>query len=177
MNTPSAQVSVMAGKRFACVKVQGRANFAASLDFNLLLNQLRERGFSYFVIELTDCALMDSTFLGVLAGFGLKLSQGNGSQNPGCVELRNANARIAELLENIGVLHLFKTAQGELESPEQLEAFAHECIAASRQEVTRTCLEAHKTLIEINPENEARFKDVTKFLAEDLARMTKSGGT
>lgn len=177
MNTPAAQVSVMAGKRFACVKVQGRANFAASLDFNLLLNQLRERGFKYFVIELSDCALMDSTFLGVLAGFGLKLSQSNGSQNPGCVELRNANARISELLENIGVLHLFKTAQGELESPEQLEAFAHECIAASRQEVTRTCLEAHKTLIEINPENEARFKDVTKFLAEDLARMTKSEGT
>jgi anti-anti-sigma regulatory factor len=177
MNTPSAQVSVMAGKRFACVKVQGRANFAASLDFNLLLNQLRERGFNYFVIELSDCALMDSTFLGVLAGFGLKLSQSNGSQNPGCVELRNANARISELLENIGVLHLFKTAQGELESPEQLEAFAHECIAASRQEVTRTCLEAHKTLIEINPENEARFKDVTKFLAEDLARITKSEGT
>ena len=173
MNTPAAQVSVMAGKRFACVKVQGRANFAASLDFNLLLNQLRERGFRYFVIELTDCALMDSTFLGVLAGFGLKLSLSNGSKNPGCVELRNANARISELLENIGVLHLFKTAQGELESPEQLEAFAHECMAASRQEVTRTCLEAHKTLIEINPDNAARFKDVTKFLAEDLARMSK----
>jgi anti-sigma B factor antagonist len=173
MSTASAQISVMAGKRFACVKIQGRANFAASLDFNLLLNQLRERGFNYFVIELSDCALMDSTFLGVLAGFGLKLSQSNGSQGAGCVELRNANARIAELLENIGVLHLFKTAQGELESPEALEAFAHQCIAASREAVTRTCLEAHKTLIEINPENEARFKDVTKFLAEDLARTSK----
>jgi len=176
MTTAAAQVSVMVGKRFACVKVQGRANFAASLDFNLLLNQLRGRGFNYFVIELSDCALMDSTFLGVLAGFGLKLSQSNGSASAGCVELRNANARIADLLENIGVLHLFKTAQGELESPETLEAFAHQCMAASRQEVTRTCLEAHKTLIEINPENEARFKDVTKFLAEDLARMTKSEG-
>ena len=176
MNTPAANISVMAGKRFACVKIQGRANFAASLDFNLLLNQLRERGFNYFVIELSDCALMDSTFLGVLAGFGLKLSHSNGAHGAGCVELRNANSRIAELLENIGVLHLFKTAQGELESPEKLEAFAHECMAASRQEVTRTCLEAHKTLIEINPENEVRFKDVTKFLAEDLARMTKSEG-
>ena len=166
-------MSVMAGKRFACVKIQGRANFTASLDFNQLLNQLRARGFSYFVIELSECALMDSTFLGVLAGFGLKLSQRNGSPSPGCIELRNANARIAELLENIGVLHLFRTAQGELESPERLEAFAHECLAASRQDVTRTCLEAHKTLMAINPENEARFKDVTKFLAEDLARMTK----
>lgn len=168
-----AQISVMAGKRFACIKVQGRANFSSSLDFNALLNQLRDRGFSYFVIELSECTLMDSTFLGVLAGFGLKLDHGNGNHKTGCIELRNANDRIAELLENIGVLHLFKTAQGELASPETLESIAHECLAASRQDVTRTCLEAHQTLIKINPENEARFKDVTKFLAEDLARMIK----
>lgn len=177
MSTASAQISVMAGRQFACVKIQGRATFASSPDFNSLLNQLRELGFNYFVIELSNCAIMDSTFLGVLAGFGLKMNQGNGAPATGCVELRNANARIAELLENIGVLHLFKTAQGELESPETLEAFAHQCQSPSRQEIARTCLEAHQALIEINPDNEARFKDVTKFLAEDLKRMTKPAGT
>jgi anti-sigma B factor antagonist len=173
MSTPAAQISVMAGKQFACVKIQGRANFTASLDFSALLNQLRERGLNYFVIELSECALMDSTFLGVLAGFGLKMGNGNGHPATGCVELRNANARITELLENIGVLHLFKSAQGALESPEALEACAHLCREASRQEVTETCLKAHETLMAINPDNVARFKDVTKFLAEDLARMNK----
>jgi anti-sigma B factor antagonist len=152
--------------------VQGHATFTASPDFNSLLHQLRERGVTYFIIELTDCAIMDSTFLGVLAGFGLKANQDNG-HGPCGVELRNANARIQELLENIGVLQLFKITQGELDTPEKLETMALECLASSKHEVTRTCLEAHKTLIAINPENEARFKDVTKFLAEDLARMAK----
>lgn len=176
MNSPAAQISVLAGQRFACVKIKGRANFTSSIDFNTLVTQLRERGFTYFVIELSECSLMDSTFLGVLAGFGLKMIPKNGAAaNGACVELRNPNARIAELLENVGVLHLFKTSEGELASPETLEACAHQTTEASREELTRTCLEAHKLLMEIHPENVARFKDVTKFLAEDLAKLQAAG--
>jgi len=39
--------------------------------------------------------------------------------------------------------------------------------------LTRACLEAHETLMAINPENVARFKDVAMFLAEDLAKLRK----
>lgn len=166
----------MAGRRFACVKIVGRANFTASLDFNQVLAQLRDRGIRYFVIELSECQLMDSTFLGVLAGFGLKFDPEPGAPRLGCVELRNANARISELLENIGVLHLFESANGPLESPEALEKQAVQCEAASRKELTRTCLRAHETLMALNPDNIARFKDVTKFMAEDLARLEKPPG-
>jgi anti-sigma B factor antagonist len=171
MSSPAAQISVLAGKHFACVKIQGRANFVSSIDFNTLVTGLRERGFTYFVIELSECSLMDSTFLGVLAGFGLKTAPRDGGPNVHCVELRNANPRITELLENVGVLYLFRTSAGELAAPEILEACAHQPAPASREALTRACLEAHELLMAINPENVARFKDVTKFLAEDLARI------
>lgn len=171
MSSPLAQISVLAGERFACVRIQGRANFTSSIDFNTLVGRLRERGFTYFVIELSECSLMDSTFLGVLAGFGLKMTQANGRPAGGCVELRNPNARIEELLENVGVLHLFKLSVGELASPETLEACAHQPVSVSREDLTRTCLEAHELLMAINPENVARFKDVTRFLAEDLDKL------
>ena len=52
---------------------------------------------------------MDSTFLGVLAGFGLKAMPPAGDCAEHAIELRNANERLTELLENLGVLHLFKT--------------------------------------------------------------------
>lgn len=172
MNSPAAQISVLAGKRFACVKIKGRANFTSSIAFNSLVTQLHERGFTYFVIELSECSLMDSTFLGALAGFGLKTVPGSGEPSTHCVELRNTNARIVELLENLGVLHLFKTSEGELASPEILEACAYQPVESSREDLTRACLEAHELLMAINPENVARFKDVTKFLAEDLSRLT-----
>lgn len=175
MSAPATHMTVLAGGRFACVKIQGRANFNASLDFNSLVTQLRERGFSYFIIELSECALMDSTFLGVLAGLGLKMNPDNTELEARHVELLNANPRITELLENVGVLHLFKSTDGQLASPEKLEACALEHCQSSRVELTRACLEAHETLMAVNPENVARFKDVTKFLAEDLARIKADG--
>jgi hypothetical protein len=44
----------------------------------------------------------------------------------------------------------------------------------TRADVTRNCLEAHKTLMEIKPENVNKFKDVAQFLAEDLKRLETS---
>jgi len=171
MSTPAADISVLVGKKFACVKIRGRANFTASIDFDRLVNGLREKGCLCFVIELSECALMDSTFLGVLAGLGLKMTEGHAAANGHSVELLNTNARIAELLENVGVLHLFKISQGQCAPAETLEPCAHEAGEHSREELARACLEAHQTLMAINPGNAARFKDVAKFLAEDLARL------
>ena len=36
--------------------------------------------------------------------------------------------------------------------------------------MTRTCIEAHQTLMDISPANVAKFKDVTQFLAEGLKK-------
>jgi anti-anti-sigma regulatory factor len=161
------------GKNFACVKIAGRANFLFSLDFKTLLNELAEKGYRHFIIDLSECMLMDSTFLGVLAGFGLNL-------NPKCkpdergIELLNANARIAELLENLGTLHLFKIISGALQLPDDVKACTPEPIHPTHEQITRTSLEAHQTLMAVNPENVARFKDVTQFLAEDLKCIEKS---
>src|ERR1700704_5846646 len=117
MNTPSARLLVFVGEKFSCIKIIGRANFTSSIDFKTLLNELREKGYHYFVLELSECVLMDSTFLGVLAGFGLKLSQPPDGQGTGSIELLNATPRVTELLENLGVLHLFKLSEGPLSPP------------------------------------------------------------
>ncbi|HZV36523.1 MAG TPA: STAS domain-containing protein [Verrucomicrobiae bacterium] len=184
MNTASAKLLVFASGHFACIKIAGRANFTSSLDFKLLIQELSEKAVSRFVLDLSECVLMDSTFLGVLAGFGLKMSGGrNGDSNaaprdqsntPGkSIELMDPNPRILELLENLGVLHLFKVIHGpcadmpkEAGTPRAVPG-AH----ASREEVTRNCLEAHKTLMEIDPANVPKFKELTQFLAEDLKKF------
>jgi len=169
----SAKLLVLAEGNAACVKITGRANFTSSVDFRTFVNELYQSGFRRFVLDLSECVLMDSTFLGVLAGFALKM---NGTSNGDCqgkIELLNPSTRIADILENLGVLALFDVTKG---TPVPLDARATlaEPCKPSREEVTRTCLEAHKTLMAINPDNVARFKDVTKFLAEDLKKI-KSG--
>ena len=159
-------------KDFVCVKIAGRANYVSSPDFKTLLNGLTGKGYRRFIIDLSECMLMDSTFLGVLAGFGLKMPPDNSSQ-PG-IELLNANARVAELLENLGVARLFKMTGGALQLPGDTKNGTPEPASPTREEVTRTCLEAHQTLMAMNPENAARFKDVAQFLAEDLKTPERS---
>ena len=172
MSTPSAKLSVLVGKGFACVKISGRANFSFSPDFKTLLTELNQKGYNHIIIDLSECVLMDSTFLGVLAGFGLNSSQGG---KPGkCeIELLNPSTRISELLENLGVLPLFKVADNAPPLPADTKVAASEPINPTQEQITRTCLEAHQTLMSLNPENAARFKDVAQFLAEDLKNLEK----
>ena len=157
----------------AFVQIGGRANFTSSVDFKTLLDQLLQRGFTCFVLDLTECVLMDSTFLGVLAGFGLKFNSPQPDNTERAICLFNPNSRISELLENLGVLHLFKVTEGPVNAP--ANATDVKSTNASREQVTSTCLEAHKTLMNISPDNIPRFKDVTAFLAEDLKRMKAAG--
>jgi anti-sigma B factor antagonist len=168
--SPSARMSVLVGEKFACIKIAGRANFSSSIDFRTVVDEMLVRHYDYFVLELSECLLMDSTFLGVLAGFGLKMSRSRESNEP-AIELLNPNARVSELLESLGVLHLFKVSQGLLEMPTSVQALPQPELQPSKVEVAQACLEAHQKLMEINPANVARFKDLAQFLAEDLKKL------
>ena len=154
-----------------CIKISGRANFSSSVDLKKVVAELMERKYTRFVLDLSDCVLMDSTFLGVLAGLGLKFSQQDSAKNGYCLELHNPNARISDLLENLGVAHLFKIITNGKPVAENFTPVQSEADKASRTEVTRTCLEAHKLLMSINPENVSKFKDVAQFLSEDLKKL------
>jgi len=169
MNAPSAKMLVLVAEKLSCIKIIGRANFNSSVDFKTLINELRRQGHSYFVLELSECMLMDSTFLGVLAGFGLKLAE-SGGEKP-TVTLLNLNQRILDLLENLGVAHLFCMLQGTEPLSQKCREVRPADGVRSKLETARACLEAHEILMNINPANIPKFKDVTRFMAEDLKRL------
>ncbi len=169
MTIPPASLMVAVVGSAICVKISGRASFASSVDFKTLVNGMAQRGHRRFVLDLADCLVMDSTFLGVLASLAIKASKAPETAADGLFELLNPNERVSDLLENLGVAHLFKFRTGE----NPLLA-AYEPVASgttTRAEMTGTSLEAHQTLMQVNPENLAKFKDVVKFLAEDLKRQ------
>ncbi len=162
---------VLVGKEFACVKIIGRANFTFAIDFKTLVTQLQRKGYSYLILDLADCLLMDSTFLGVLAGFGLEMAGAGPRQNGHTVELLNPSPRVAELLETLGILPLFKIVRSPISLAEVTETCAPAPAHPSREEITRACLEAHQTLMAINPDNVPKFKEVAQFLAENLKKL------
>src|SRR5262245_46114693 len=169
MGASASTLQVAVTDQVALVKIAGRASFNSSVEFKTLVYELRARGYRKFVLDLTDCLIMDSTFLGVLAGFGLKLAESDGEKPT--VTLLNLNQRILDLLENLGVAHLFNLMQGTDPLSQKCRDVKPIEGARSKLETARACLEAHETLMSINPANIPKFKDVTRFMAEDLKRL------
>jgi len=174
MNSNPAQLLVAAVDQLVVVKITGRANFTLGVDFKRLIGELRARGHDRFALELSQCLMMDSTFLGILAGFGLKLEEQTRAAGPQ-ICLIAPNARILDMLDNLGVKQLFRVVDNSAPPEGAFEAVESTAGAAPKAEVSRTCLEAHELLMAINPANVSKFKDVTAFLAEDLKRAENRG--
>ena len=180
-NAPCLQVALV--DHAAIVKVNGRANFTTSVSFKRLLGELREHGVHRFVLDLTECVTMDSTFLGVLAGTALRFAEAvehspvNGSDHSRVREnshlhLLNPNERVTDLLDNLGVSDLFSTLRCDAPVVSEQALNPAETPKPTQEELSRACLEAHQFLMEIDPRNIPKFKDVAQFLAEDLRRLT-----
>jgi anti-sigma B factor antagonist len=172
MKTATSSLLVSVEGKNALIKLEGRASFSSSVDFKTLVNRLAENGFSHFVLDLTDCVLMDSTFLGVLAGLGLNSSR-NGHALPD-IELFHPSQRIRELLDNLGVAHLFKVLNGDGCLSENMTEIDVQPTTPDRIETTRICKDAHELLMRLSPANVDKFKDVARFLAEDLKKMEQA---
>jgi anti-sigma B factor antagonist len=164
-NGAATTLSVCVREHIACVRIAGRANFTSSVDFKHLMQQLQEDGCDEIVLDLRECRLMDSTFLGVLAGVGGRCEEARANGKKCLVELFQPSDKVTELLDNLGVLNLFTIIT---------EAPPFECFKpvqeghATKTELNRTCLEAHQRLMQTNPENERRFKDATQFFEKNL---------
>jgi anti-anti-sigma regulatory factor len=167
MSTPSAKLQIAVDGDTAIVKIVGRANFESSVPFKSVLAGLSEKTCRRYLLDLTECVLMDSTFLGVLSGFGVKF---NAAQPPIALELLNPNGRISDLLENLGVAHLFVVRKSDQPAPTTLQS-VESGEPPTHRDLSQTSLEAHRTLMDINPANVPKFKDVAQFLEEDLKRI------
>jgi anti-anti-sigma regulatory factor len=171
MDHSPAKLKVAVFDRTVCIQVSGRADFTCTVDLQKLINQLWERGYTHFIFELRDCRMMDSTFMGVLTDISMQLTKlANGSELAHPIELLNANPRISETLENLGVAGLFEMCGSDTPLSDKFEPLS-EAAPASPVELARTCLKAHQTLISISAENAQRCKDVAQFMAEDLHRL------
>ncbi len=109
---------------------------------------------------------MDSTFLGVLSGLSQRMTEG---ERPGTLGLLKPNQRILELLDNLGIGSLFPLVE-LVDSPlEDLKPV--DSAPASKEILNRTMLDAHRTLTKIYAGNIPKFKDVIRYLEEDLKQL------
>jgi anti-anti-sigma regulatory factor len=58
------------------VRVEGKGSFLNSGNLKEFAQEMVNRGYREFVIDLQNCAMMDSTFMGTMAGVALRLKSG-----------------------------------------------------------------------------------------------------
>ena len=166
MNPVAGKLSVWTGEQSACIRIAGRANFALSVQFRQLLKHLREGGHTRVLLDLSGCAFMDSTFLGILAFESNTMAARGADGVQPRMELLNAGSSVREIIQDLGISHLVSFAERDLSKTEFKEV--PESSKASVTDLTRTCLEAHELLMALHPENVEKFRDVARFFAEEL---------
>lgn len=145
------------------VKVEERGTFQNSGGLKDYCRSMIQRGYRKFVVDLATCQLMDSTFMGTLAGIALRLRE----LGQGELQVINANSRSQSLLENLGLDQIFDVkAAGDPTAPviPASNSLAETETPLATPAGTDAVLSAHEALVEADSRNEAKFRDVLDFL-------------
>jgi anti-anti-sigma regulatory factor len=155
------------------VKVEGKGSFLNSDNLKEFAREMLSRGYREFVVDLADCATMDSTFMGTMARLALRLRE----LGHGHLHIVHCGSHNQQLLSGVGLDRLFDIDANGATPPDcrPLEQTVVPRSPENRQKTqTKTMLEAHEALCDAAPENTLRFKDVLEFLKREHHYKTHS---
>ena len=161
--------AVLEDDDIAVVRVFGRGSFLNSVPFKRFADHLQTQGHPrQFLVDLAQCETMDSTFMGVLASVSIAQTKSGREK----LLVANANDHVRRLLKTLGLTHLLSIHDGDhadraiSKAEEHLQAPSSGPV--SRLDQILHTLEAHKTLVRIDDENELRFQSVIHYLEKSL---------
>lgn len=145
----------------AWIRVSGRGTLSIGPPLREFIQHAEQSGVREAVLDLGECDSMDSTFLGLIAGFAMRLRRAGGRMlaiSPG--------ERVQRLFRTLGVDRLLEVAA---RPPSEATGAGEVLGPASVNGARETLLEAHETLASISEENRERFRDVIEFLRDRSA--------
>jgi len=158
----------------AVIRIEGRGSFKISPPMKQFVHRVIEsKSANRILIDMSDCCGMDSTFMGVLAGLSYHVKNKTGVT----LKLINLSEKNQKLLITLGVDRVVDyslSATGEekeLVASQSDGAQILEPDFADKLEAAKTTLEAHETLVDINPENFDKFKSVLELLQDDVRTL------
>jgi anti-sigma B factor antagonist len=152
----------------AVIRVEGRGSFKVSPSMKQFIHQvLANKSADRIVLDMCDCTGMDSTFMGVIAGLAC-LIKGKPDFKFKLINLSDKNKK---LLVTLGVDRVVDYSLASEKNELDNCNLCGETLPAdlsNKLEAAKTSLEAHETLVNINPENYAKFKAVVELLQDDV---------
>lgn len=139
-----------------------RAQSCISLD-NLLNKIDQSTQVIGAIVDLTETTFIDSTVLGILAKLGLKLKQIHDIQ----AVMLSTNPDITTLANSMGLGQVFVILNYCGNSQVCTKALVEENI--SHGDMLKTVLDAHRTLMQLNENNQNMFEPLVKQLQKEQA--------
>jgi anti-anti-sigma factor len=109
-------------------------------------------------VDLCGAEGLDSTTLGLLAKLALTVKERFGFQPA----IFSCDPGINRLIKSMGFQQLFDLREEVCGAPEETKEIP--MVEGSESQVKEKVIEAHKILMELTPENRARFKDLLSVL-------------
>jgi anti-anti-sigma regulatory factor len=178
MNGAVKGIAVNSAGNSVHVRVWGRGTFQNGQPLSSYAMDMMSRGCDSFYVDLGQCQGMDSTFLGVLAGIGLRLERAG---HTGKIHVVNVNARNMELLQTLGLDRLFDVnivgrdhTSHAFPLENEFQFLADTDLAEAAKQINKHdtadfMLKAHTNLVKADPRNAPKFQDLAKFLREKVA--------
>lgn len=162
--------------RTAVIRVEGRGSFKTSPPMKQFIQRVIEsKSVNRILIDMSGCCGMDSTFMGVLAGLSYHLKGMSGFT----LKLTNLSEKNQKLLTTLGVDRVVNYSLSSTDEEKELmsspcdDAQTLEPDSMTTLEAAKTTLEAHETLVDINPENLVKFKSVIELLQNDVRTLDR----
>ena len=160
---PDSQVFYAELDGFHGLRLVGRISCVIGPALEDFFGQIcTERKAQGFVVDLQETESIDSTSLGLLVQLA-KWMQRNGSPK---VSLVSTRKDINDLLFAIGFDEIFDVVNEN--AHRMLDEEALELPERPGEEMARTVLEAHRSLVALSDENRVRFEEVVSLLEQEL---------
>ncbi len=145
------------------VQVIGKGNFNNSPSLKAYIDACIDQGWRNIVIDLGGCTAMDSTFMGTLASFGMRLRDVQGS-----VFIADASDSNQKNLQGLGLHYLMVINPSPASWDGRLDLIRASCETSLVQEESSAehVLEAHETLCDADEANIEKFETVLNVLKE-----------
>lgn len=142
------------------VRVYGRGNFKLGPTLKAFVVSAIQRGYHRLLVDLESCTMLDSTFMGVLAGLALHLKPLKGS-----VQVVRLGTPLREALTTLGLQSLVgMPTEGVPATPVLAQLDPTPDLANSAAGI----LAAHQNLIAASPDNRPRFADLVTQLKDEI---------
>lgn len=113
-----------------------------------------------FMIDLSQCDYMDSTFMGLIVGFNKKFQKASGKR----LEILNPSPECLKLLTSLGIIKLLTIVDNpRTQIPHPLSK-----LSKTEKPTAELLLKAHEDLSELSPENEKKFSVLQSILKKQI---------